>query len=181
MTKRLLLPGLMFLFLSVDVHAEERVKSVSFDIGRSSSNLGRGHAELDIYRLGLQWDFRKTLWQGERSSLGGYFEASLNRWDGQFESVTAAAFSPVFVLEFGDESNRFRPYIEAGIGVAILSDDRAGGRRLGSSWQFEDRIGFGFASDKYDFHYRYMHYSNADIEKPNQGLDAHVIGLSITY
>jgi len=161
--------------------ADERDTSISFDIGRSSSSASRGHDELDIYRLGLQWDFNKTLWQGQNSSLGGYFEASVNRWNSSIDDVTSVAFSPVFVLEFNPRASGFRPYIEAGIGVALLSEKRAGGRQLGSSWQFEDRIGFGMASDKYDFHYRYMHYSNADIEEPNQGIDAHVIGISIRY
>ncbi|NNL96449.1 MAG: acyloxyacyl hydrolase [Xanthomonadales bacterium] len=161
--------------------AEERKKSVFLDIGRSNANATRGHEELDIYRLGVQWDFKTTFWQSRDSKLSGYFEASVNRWDSRVDDVTAIAFSPVFVLEFKQASSGFRPYIEAGVGVALLSEKRAGGRGLGSSWQFEDRIGFGFASDKYDFHYRYMHYSNADIEKPNQGIDAHVIGVSISY
>lgn len=171
----------LLLCLPLSLMAEVRKRSVSIDIGQSDSNISRGHDELDIYRLGLQWDFKKNLWQGQRNSIGGYFEASVNRWDSATDNVTAIALSPVFVLQFGQNSSGYRPYIEAGVGLALLSEEGAGGRQLGSSWQFEDRIGFGLASERFDFHYRYMHYSNGDIEEPNQGIDAHVIGISISY
>jgi len=161
--------------------AGERGRAWSFDAGRSSADAARGHAELDIYRVGLQWDFGRTLWQGDRARLGGYWEASVNHWGGDRDDVTAVAVSPVFVLSFGDPSAGYSPYVEAGVGLSVLSDDVAGGRLLGSSWQFEDRIGFGIASDRYDVHYRYMHYSNGDIDKPNQGVDAHVVGISVAY
>ena len=156
-------------------------RAIAMDLGRSPSNAARGRAELDIYRIGYQWDFNRTLWQGEHADIGGYFEASLNHWDSPFDDVTAAAISPVFRLTFGSALGSYRPYIEAGIGLALLSDDRVGGRGLGSSWQFENRIGLGLASARFDFHYRYMHYSNADIEKPNHGIDAHVIGVGYRF
>jgi lipid A 3-O-deacylase len=173
--------GLASVLLATNTLAQGPDRAWSLDIGSSSSNAARGHEELDIYRIGLQWDWKRTLWQGDSASLGGYWEASVNFWGADHDDVTAAAVSPVFVLSFGDRSAGFRPYVEAGVGLSILSDDVAGGRLLGSSWQFEDRIGFGLASDRWDIHYRYMHYSNGDIDKPNQGVDAHVIGVSVSY
>ncbi|MDX1460958.1 MAG: acyloxyacyl hydrolase [Xanthomonadales bacterium] len=180
--KRLLtLLTLSLLACCTGAAADERERSLTLDVGRSSSDSGRGHAELDIYRVGHRWGFKKTLWQGDSSRIGGYYEASLNRWNGPLDDITAVAFSPVFVWSFGESAGRAQPYIEAGIGVAFLDDKSVGGRQLGSSWQFEDRIGFGLKFERWDIHYRYMHYSNADLEKPNQGIDAHVIGISYAY
>lgn len=181
MIKRITILAVAAVLICPPSIAQERGRAWSLDVGRSSSNTARGHGELDIYRLGLQWDFKRTFWEGDSARLGGYWEASVNFWGADQDDVTAVALSPVFVLTFGNNPGGSRPYIEAGVGLAILSDDVAGGRMLGSSWQFEDRIGFGVASDRWDVHYRYMHYSNGDIDKPNQGVDAHVIGISLSY
>ena len=38
----------------------------------------------------------------------------------------------------------------------------------------------GFA-EKSRLTYKYMHYSNGGIDKPNNGIDAHVIGMTFRY
>lgn len=182
MTQRIITSVLALAFLiSPCAFAQDNDRTFVFDLGRSPSNSSRGHSEFDLYRVGRQWEFKRVLWQGESSNLSGYFEGSLNYWSADRDDIFALAFSPVFVLSFADKGAGYHPFIEAGIGLAILSDDRIGGRNLGSSWQFEDRIGFGIRSERLGFHYRYMHYSNGDISKPNQGIDAHVIGMTYRF
>jgi lipid A 3-O-deacylase len=161
--------------------AQDDSRTFVFDVGRSSSNASRGHSEFDIYRVGVQKAFKRTFWEGSNSRLSGYWEGSLNYWSAEPDDVFAVALSPVFVLSFGEDNGGYHPFIEAGVGLAILSDDVIGGRQMGSSWQFEDRIGFGIKSDKLGFHYRYMHYSNGDLSKPNQGIDAHVLGMTYRF
>ncbi len=161
--------------------AQEEGRAFFFDLGRSSSNVSRGHSEFDIYRFGMQWDFKHTLWQGKSSRLSGYYEGSINYWNAERDDVFAVALSPVFVLTFGNNKGNYRPFVEAGIGLAVLSEGLVGGRQMGSSWQFENRIGFGVRSDRLGFHYRYMRYSNGDLSKPNQGIDAHVLGLTYRF
>ena len=167
------------LLASPVVFAQNTDQAFVFDLGRSASNVSRGHAEFDVYRTGIQRAFKRTFWQGDSANLSGYWEGSLNYWSAPGDDVYALAVSPVFVLSFGE--GEYRPFIEAGVGLALLSDDVVGGRQMGSSWQFEDRIGFGIRSDTLGFHYRYMHYSNGDIEDPNQGIDAHVIGMTYRF
>lgn len=164
---------------SPSAFSQDSAKYLVFDIGQSSSNFSRGHSEFDVYRIGVQKEFKRTFWQGDSASLSGYWEGSLNYWSADGGNEYAVALSPVFTLSFGE--GEYRPFIEAGVGLAIMSDDVIAGRRMGSSWQFEDRIGFGVKSDQLGFHYRYMHYSNGDIEKPNQGIDAHVIGMTYRF
>jgi lipid A 3-O-deacylase len=180
MTKKL---SFLLLFLSLlaspAAFSQDSNRYLVFDIGQSSSNAFRGHAEFDVYRIGVQREFKRTFWQGDSARLSGYWEGSINYWSADRGNEYAVALSPVFVLSFGE--GVYRPFIEAGVGLALLSDDVIAGRQMGSSWQFEDRIGFGMKSDRLGFHYRYMHYSNGDIEKPNQGIDAHVIGMTYLF
>jgi lipid A 3-O-deacylase len=160
--------------------ASEPGRFIVMDIGRSDTGFYQGHTEFDLYRLGVRRDFRRTFWTGEKARLGGYWEASANYWNGDGDDVFAAALSPVFVLSFGNGAG-YRPYLEAGIGVALLSDHRIAGRELSTTFQFEDRIGFGLRGERFDIHYRFMHYSNGGIEKPNNGVDAHVVGFAVRF
>jgi lipid A 3-O-deacylase len=171
----------LLMLASPSLFAQDSEKTFVFDLGRSSLNASRGHSEFDIYRIGMQREFKRTFWQGKNSSLSGYWEGSVNYWRADADDVFAVALSPVFVLSFGEDDGNYRPFIELGVGLALLSDDVVAGRQMGSSWQFEDRIGFGIKSEKMGFHYRYMHYSNGDLSKPNQGIDAHVVGMTYRF
>jgi lipid A 3-O-deacylase len=156
-------------------------RAVAVDIGESDTRRIVGRTDFDLYRLGLQRDFSRVFWHGARARLGGYWEASLNYWDGRDDEVFAVALSPVFALYFGGESARYQPYVEAGVGVSLLSDHRIGGRELSTRFQFEDRIGIGVRMESFDVHYRYMHYSNGGIDRPNNGVNAHILGMTFTY
>jgi lipid A 3-O-deacylase len=159
--------------------AESLDRAVVVDVGRSTND-SRWQPEFDVMRLGYRWAFKRTFWQGESARLGGYWEASGNYWSGSGNDIFAVAVSPVFVLTFGEDDG-FQPYLEGGIGAALLSDHSMPGRELSTTFQFEDRIGFGVRGARVDFHYRYMHYSNGGIERPNNGLDMHVVGVAIRY
>ena len=101
----------------------------------------------------------------------------MNYWDARDTEIYALAFSPVFVLFWNQGEGAFRPYLEAGVGGALLSDTKIAGRDLSTHFQFENRFGAGIRSDRLDFHIRYMHYSNGSIKQPNHGVDAFVLGL----
>ena len=45
------------------------------------------------------------------------------------------------MYEFAGET--VKPYIEAGIGLALFSNTEVEEQKLGTAFQFEDRIGFG--------------------------------------
>lgn len=161
--------------------AEGGWRLAAVDFGTSTSKSVRGHTEFDIYRLGLQREFQRVFFENSRVTLGGYFEASVNYWDADDEDVYAVAFSPVFALYWTGGNLRFRPYLELGIGAALISDTAFAGRELSTTFQFEDRLGIGIRSPRFDLHYRFMHYSNGGIDKPNNGFDAHVIGLAFGF
>lgn len=145
-----------------------------------SADVGRANKGIDVYRVGLQRPFDRTFYESGSMKVSGYFEASLNYWQGSTDEIIAIALSPVFTASFCSDC-QYVPYIEAGIGAAVLSDDQIAGRQLSTAFQFEDRIGIGFRSDRLDLHVRYMHYSNADLSKPNDGMDIYIAGLAYKF
>lgn len=71
-------------------------------------------------------------------------------------------------------------YLELGSGPTVLSRSEFADRDLGTRFQFGSHVGMGFLIDKAQrVGIRYSHYSNADIKKPNPGLD--MVELAYTY
>jgi lipid A 3-O-deacylase len=178
---RVLLIAALLTLISEQVSASNNWRNLAVDFGQSTSNSSIGRTSFNLYRLGLQREFSAALLTGEHVSLDGYFEASLNYWDAGETDIYAVAVSPVFALYFGERDGSFRPYVEAGLGGALLSDTEIAGRDLSTTFQFEIRFGVGMRSDRLDFHVRYMHYSNGSIKQPNHGVDAFLVGLAVGF
>lgn len=136
-------------------------------------SLGYGQSTdgIDIYRAGLlkQWNVKWL--ENKTGYVRGYFELSYNRWEKGADEVNAVALSPVFQYVFHAGNATWYPYIEAGIGVACLDDYTINGRDLSSNFQFENRVGAGIRIKNIGISFRYMHYSNASLEEPNDGID----------
>lgn len=63
-------------------------------------------------------------------------------------------------------------YIELGTGPTLLSRSEFAQRKLSTRFQFGSNIGAGITlNKKHRLGVRYSHYSNANLKKPNQGLD----------
>lgn len=125
------------------------------------------------YRLGAGWDWDKSWWQSSVGRVTGYWSAGYTYWAAGDHGTSASSLSlaPVLVYEFAGDS--IQPYIEAGIGIAAFSATEAGEQNLGSAFNFEDRIGFGmtFARGQ-KVGLRAIHYSNAGIKEPNDGIES---------
>ena len=145
-------------------------------------SLGSGQStdRIDIYRAGLlkQWNIKWL--ESKTGYVCGYFELSYNRWEHGGDDVNAVAFSPVFQYVFHAGNATWYPYIEAGIGVACLDDYTINNRDLSSNLLFEDRVGVGIKIKNVDINLRYMHYSNAALKEPNDGIDI-LIGTLAWY
>jgi lipid A 3-O-deacylase len=125
---------------------------------------------IGVYRLGAIKDTGFRWLPNDTGWLSLYCEASFNYWE-KDNDVYGAAFSPVFIYFFGSPESAVQPYIEAGIGVAGISDTRIGDRNMSTAFQFEDRVGLGVRAEPFDFNVRYMHYSNGSVKEPNDGVD----------
>jgi len=132
-------------------------------------SIGESRDGIKIYRLGLRKDFDSKWAQSSIGYFSGYYELSLNHFKGKYSKNYGIALSPVFgyYFDFGE----FKPYIEAGIGASLFSKTKIDGRNLATNFLFEDRIGIGARVKNFDFSFRFMHYSNASIKAPNDGID----------
>ncbi|HSC84681.1 MAG TPA: acyloxyacyl hydrolase, partial [Pseudomonas sp.] len=70
---------------------------------------------------------------------------------------------------------------EGGIGVALFSSTELEGNDLGSSFQFEDRLGAGLRFSGQEVGIRAVHYSNAGIEQPNDGVEAYTLHYRLSF
>jgi lipid A 3-O-deacylase len=139
---------------------------VSFSVGQTGDSTM-------VYRLGLQSNWDASWWQTSVGRLTGYWDGAYTYWDGdETSSNHSLSFAPVFVYEFA--GNSVKPYIEAGIGVAAFAHTELESNKLGSSFQFEDRIGFGLRfAGGHEIGVRAIHYSNAGIQTPNDGVESY--------
>jgi lipid A 3-O-deacylase len=137
-----------------------------------------GVADHDIKKadLGLVWNPGLDWWE-----IGGYHftvvgEAHVAYWDIQEDPATHPdiwefGLTPVF--RFIKSSGWFRPYLEAGVGVRLLSHVReTNNRTFSTSFQFADMVGIGAQfgdHQQYQGGFRFQHVSNASIKDPNPG------------
>ena len=132
------------------------------------------------YRLGLKSDWDKSWLQSDVGRLTGYWDGAYTYWEGDKSSASnSLSFSPVLVYEFAGES--VKPYLEAGIGVALFSHTEVEGNRLGTAFQFEDRLGFGLRfAGGHEVGIRATHYSNAGISSTNDGVESYALHYTLS-
>ena len=143
-----------------------------------SINYGQSKDDIDIYRITLQKDFDKRWLESDFGYLSGYYEASINYWRAPNSDTSVGfALSPVFGY-YLNSSTSYTPYIEASIGASIFSKTHIYKRNLSSAFLFEDRLGVGVLTNNWNIEFRYMHYSNAGIVKPNDGIDIFIFSIA---
>jgi len=166
--------------LSLAAAAALGLASLSAQAVDFSAAVGQSGESTMVYRLGAQWDWDASWWQSSVGHLTGYWDAGYTYWDGDESSSNhSLSFTPVFVYEFAGES--VQPYIEAGIGVAAFADTDLEDNDLGSSFQFEDRIGAGLRFSGQEVGIRAVHYSNAGIKEPNDGVEAYTLHYRTSF
>lgn len=130
------------------------------------------------YRLGVSRDWQQRWLASDRGHLGGYWDAAYTHWQaGEHSAAHSLSFSPVFVYEFAGAGAR--PFIEAGVGVALFSGTDVGHRNMSSAFHFEDRLGAGLRlEDGTRLGVRAIHYSNAGLKMPNEGIESYALFVS---
>ncbi len=164
----------LILFAGIAMAEESSGYGLSFGYGTSLD-------DIDIYRIGLKKDFSTKWFEKDLGYFSGYYELSYNRWEYGEEAVNGVAISPVFAYYFNGMNEKIVPYLEFGIGGAYIDNYNIKNRKMASNFQFEDRIGMGARIGFIDLNFRYMHYSNASLEKPNHGIDIWIFSTSIQF
>lgn len=129
-------------------------------------------------RFAPQWG---SDWGGWR--LGVHPELELSRFRYTGKGGGADRLDQAGVIALGRMvrgQGAWRPYAEVGLGAALFSRSDLGSKEFSTSFQFSQHLGLGLEFGKHlTVGWRYSHYSNADIEMPNDGIDLHqlVVGL----
>lgn len=135
-----------------------------------------------VIRIGVNQAWDAKFWDSSVGYFSGYWSLGLTHWEkGRYgKNVGSVSFAPVFTYNFYTNSG-FEPFIEAGIGVAAFSKTRVGDQNLGSAFNFEDRIGFGARFGDHTVGVRAIHYSNAGIKNPNDGIESYSLYYSYKF
>lgn len=168
------------------------IASVAIGIGGAASpasadsvavtvGVGFSHSPNQLY-LSYQRDWARRWLQYRGWHLSGSWDLGMGILHGG--SVTAGILTDS-ALELGatpvlrmQRDSREGLYVEAGVGIHLLSNARIGTLDLGSVYQFGSRMGLGvrFGREQtFDLSYHVQHMSNGSLKAPNEGAEFHLI------
>lgn len=139
------------------------------------------------YDLGLVWDPHLTWWEIGGWHFGLVGEAHAVYWhvDGNTQNDKIGEFGATPVFRFEKSAGLIRPYVEAGVGLRIITHPTiAEGYTMSSAFQFADMVGVGAKfgeRQQYQVGYRFQHLSNAGIKRPNPGIDFHQVYVQYNF
>lgn len=166
-------------------HAGENawLSAASFSLGQNS-----GSSNADVYRIGVQKEWRHNWFSEGAWYLGGYWDTELALMQadqGADDKIYGISLTPVFRYQRDARlSSGVTPFAEAGIGAHLLSGTHLGNSDLATTFQFGSLLGVGVGfgeRGQYELSYRYTHISNADIKQPNDGVDLHLFKLGYNF
>ena len=150
---------------------------------------GHGDATSN-YRISVQSYWNKRWFTHGKWFLSGYWEFDVGRWISRpgftgNSSLTEIGITPVFRLQSKERYwDSVWPYVEAGVGAHLLSHTQLGNRRFSTAFQFGDHVGFGVLFGRhgqFDLGYRFQHLSNADIKRPNNGINFNLVRFGYRF
>lgn len=184
-SSRNLLLTLLLLSPAAQAGAADRpwVNAVAFAFGESNNSDSH-----DVMRIGFQKRWRHSWFDGGAWFLGGYWDTGLGRLkadSGHTGAVYDVSLIPVFRYQRDATlSSGVTPFAEAGFGMHLLSGTHVGNDSLSTAVQFGSLFGLGIGfgeRGQYELTYQYTSMGNADIKKPNDGFDAHLLKLGYNF
>lgn len=178
---------LSFSFLFYFQHTFASTHGFQIDYGSGDPDHLKG------YRFGLQQFWPWIGFANSLLNLTGYWDISYANWHtnpplpNQPRSLSILALSPLIRLQTRENCLLFaQPFLELGIGPSWLSNNHLGHRNLGGQFAFQDLMGLGlrwrYHTSAILFSYHYLHYSNASLLPPNQGIDVkHLFTLGYEF
>ena len=143
------------------------VSSISMYKDWHSFRLSKGNSE-----LACLLEFTYGYWDGYRGTTGN-------------DIIHTVGFSPIFRLQrISQESVSIYPYLDFGIGVHYITNTDIEDRQFSTHYQFALTFGTGISfgpQKKFDFGYRFQHYSNAYTVIPNDGMNMHMIRIGYRF
>ena len=166
--KFLLLLMLLLVQTAVDAH------SIYYAIGESTAKDRSNTQKLGfVYKPSVNMEWLTS------NNLFITLDVSAASWQNLYGSdLKAGSFIPMFNYPLRQQDQWW--FIKFGIGAAYVDQTRWGNRRLGSNWMFEDKLEFGIKINaNHNVAFSFSHYSNANTNKHNDGLN--IISLLYQY
>lgn len=180
-------------------NADWQPDKISLAYGQSITPFTDRQADINQYRLALAWDLSDSLWSSESLLLQSYAELAMGYWKSTLNpiqdsrrigsaSIKQISLSPVFrVTSTSPLIGETSPFFDFGVGISYQSEEdieqqHLSGINMGGNWQFETRVMVGLTlgdDNPFEVSYGWMHYSNANLNSNNEGLDFQT--LQMTY
>ena len=139
------------------------------------------HGSLRGTHLSLFWDWKRAWQPIKHITISGFWDLSAAYFStngdylGRHPELASFAIAPVFRIGTDPHlSWVVSPYLLLSVGGAIHTNNRIGNHELGSVFSFQDMLGIGLSFGKkqeFSLNYLYLHYSNAHIFPPNDGIN----------
>ena len=159
------------------------IDAVSLSLGTDDNS-----NDTNLFRIGFQNRWERSWFHGGAWYLSGYWDAEFAYMEsdiGSDNDLLDLSITPMLRYQRDASlSSGAVPYAEAGIGAHLISDTKLGERDLRTALQFGSVVGIGMGfggRGQYELSYRFQHISNADIKKPNDGLDLHLLRLGYNF
>jgi hypothetical protein len=147
-----------------------------------------GHGDsVDVLGVGVDWTDLREWPLSPRWGLGIFLRGGVHYWKGQDDNSYLLDFglSPVLRLQRTASGSELVPYLEAGLGVHLLTQTRINGHReLDTAFQFGEVLGVGIRfgpRHEYDLGLRLQHVSNGSISEHNDGLTFVSVGFAYHF
>ena len=156
----------------------------SFSAPTGMTVLGGYGNNSDVVGAEVYWDnFSSATWLKDHG-LDTRLVAEIGYWhsrddNSDHSSVVNIGVTPQ-VRWLASRQGAIRPFLEAGIGVRLLSRTQIDERRMATAAQFGERLGAGFSfgpQDRYETAVFLQHVSNGRIKQPNNGFT--YLGLAL--
>ena len=163
---------LLFLLLSCLPYSAEASVPIAWQAVTATYGMDTGNLETKGGEIGYQILPQKFKWK----YLWLYFDGNLAYWHTVYatnKSLVLGSIAPVLRIPFFQNS-AFMPYLEISVGAAMMSGTKFGYKDLGAHFTFQDMLGGGIslgAKHQFDISWHYVHYSNASLAQPNDGID----------
>lgn len=153
--------------------------------GSITFDTGYGLDDTRLLRFNFSIDDNQQKPASDGWSWKYFWEANISYWylykqkEG-VEHLFETGVTPNLRVERDWAGSWGRPYMEAGLGVHLLSKVHIGTRDLGSALQFGTHAGFGILfgnKEQWDLALRYEHLSNGGLKDPNPGINFSMVRL----
>jgi hypothetical protein len=150
-------------------------------------DLGRGYGAT-LLGVGTRLEGARGLWERGAWRLDRDWRMRVARFawirDDPAASLWDVSVVPALQLARANGQGAAVPYVEAGLGVHLLSHTRIGVRALGTAFQFGEHAAVGVrlgAEHEYAIAIRAEHVSNGRIKFPNDGVSFYGVELQLGW